>query len=341
MGYGGAMTLASWAAAVAASAIAFGVAARDQYRWPQFLLASLAMGGGICAMHYLGMLVLEMSLPIHWDWRLITVSALIAVLASAAALNLFRFLFTLSGKRLWLMQALAAVVMGAAICGLHYTGMSAASYASGSVCLSAGALNGPELASIIITSMLLIAALFSTLLDARLQSTAFQLNQSLQESNAKLQLANSELRQRAFADPLTGLPNRLLFEDRLIHALLRLECTNRKRVRDRLGILFVDFDGFKPINDSFGHAAGEQILVSAAQRLLSQARSSDTVARVGGDEFLLLQDPHDTTACMAIANRIIDSLSKPFKLGNKELQITCSIGIVVYPDYGDRDHLIT
>lgn len=91
LGYGGAMTLASWAAAVAASAIAFGVAARDQYRWPQFLLASLAMGGGICAMHYLGMLALEMSLPIHWDWRLITVSALIAVLASAAALNLFRF----------------------------------------------------------------------------------------------------------------------------------------------------------------------------------------------------------------------------------------------------------
>ena len=141
------------------------------------------------------MLALEMSLPIHWDWHLITVSALIAVLASAAALNLFRFLFTLSGKRLWLMQALAAVVMGAAICGLHYTGMSAASYASGPVCLSAGALNDPELASI--TSMLLIAALFSTLLDARLQSTAFQLNQSLQESNAKLQLANSELRQRA------------------------------------------------------------------------------------------------------------------------------------------------
>lgn len=152
MGYGGAMTLVSWAAAVAASAIAFGVAARDQYRCPQFLLASLAMSGGICAMHYLGMLALEMSLPIHWDWRLITVSALIAVLALAAALNLFRFLFTLSGKRLWLMQALAAVVMGAAICGLHYTGMSAAIYTSGSVCLSAGALNGPELASIIITS---------------------------------------------------------------------------------------------------------------------------------------------------------------------------------------------
>ncbi len=343
LGYGGAMTLASWAAAVAASAIAFGVAARDQYRWPQFLVASLTMGGGICAMHYLGMLALEMSIPIQWDGWLVFASALIAVLASASALNLFRFLFTQSGRRLWFTQALAAVVMGGAICGMHYTGMSAASFATGSVCLSANALNGPELTSIIIitTSMLLIAALFSTLLDARLQSTAFKLNQSLQESNAQLQLANTELRQRAFADPLTGLPNRLLFEDRLIHALLRLERTNRKRTRERLGILFVDLDGFKPINDSFGHAAGDQILVSAAKRLLSQARSSDTVARVGGDEFLLLlEPPHDTAACIAVANRIIDSLSKPFKLGNKELQITCSIGILVYPDFGDRDHLI-
>jgi hypothetical protein len=201
------------------------VATRAEYRWPHFLGASLLMGGGICAMHYLGMLAIEMSIPIAWDWPLVAASALIAVLASATALTLFRALFSLSGKRLWLFQTLAALVMGFAICGMHYTGMSAASFASGSVCLSAEALSGPELTTIIIitTVMLLIAAMFSTLLDARLQSTAFKLNQSLQEANAKLQLANTELRQRAFADPLTNLPNRLLFEDRLIHALLRLE----------------------------------------------------------------------------------------------------------------------
>ncbi|RDI10043.1 MULTISPECIES: bifunctional diguanylate cyclase/phosphodiesterase [Comamonas] len=343
LGYGGALTLASWVAAVAASALAFGVATRVEYRWPHFLGASLLMGGGICAMHYLGMLAIEMSIPIAWDWPLVAASALIAVLASATALNLFRALFSLSGKRLLLFQTLAALVMGFAICGMHYTGMSAASFASGSVCLSAEALSGPELTTIIIitTVMLLIAAMFSTLLDARLQSTAFKLNQSLQETNAKLQLANTELRQRAFADPLTNLPNRLLFEDRLIHALLRLERANRSRIKERLGILFVDLDGFKPINDSFGHAAGDQILISAAERLMAEARSSDTVARVGGDEFLvLLEDTQDVAACMAVANRILKALSQPFRLGNKELQITCSIGIVAFPDHGDRDHLI-
>ena len=343
LGYRGALTLISWVAAVAASALAFGVTTKTEYRWPHFVTASLAMGGGICAMHYLGMLAIDMSIPIVWNWSFVAISVVIAVLASATALSLFRIMFSLSGKKLLLFQVLAALVMGFAICGMHYTGMSAASFASGAICLSAEALNGPELTTIIVltTAMLLIAAMFSTVLDARLQSTAFKLNESLKESNSKLQLANNELRQRAFADPLTNLPNRLLFEDRLIHALLRLERTNRSSVKDRLGILFVDLDGFKPINDSFGHAAGDEILIGAAQRLLAQARSSDTVARVGGDEFLvLLEDAQDAAACMAVANRILKSLSQPFQLGNKELQITCSIGIVVFPDHGDRDHLI-
>lgn len=343
LGYRGALTLISWAAAVAASALAFWVTTKTEYRWPHFVLASLAMGGGICAMHYLGMLAIDMSIPIIWNWSLVAISIVIAVLASATALSLFRIMFSLSGKKLLLFQVLAALVMGFAICGMHYTGMSAASFASGAICLSADALSGPELTTIIVltTAMLLIAAMFSTVLDARLQSTAFKLNESLKESNSKLQMANNELRQRAFADPLTSLPNRLLFEDRLIHALLRLERTNRSSVKDRLGILFVDLDGFKPINDSFGHAAGDEILIGAAQRLLAQARSSDTVARVGGDEFLvLLEDAQDAAACMAVANRILKSLSQPFQLGNKELQITCSIGIVVFPDHGDRDHLI-
>ena len=343
LGYRGALTLISWAAAVTASALAFWVTAKTEYRRPHFVLASLAMGGGICAMHYLGMLAIDMSIPIVWNWSLVAVSIVIAVLASATALSLFRIMFSLSGKKLLLFQVLAALVMGFAICGMHYTGMSAASFASGAICLSADALSGPELTTIIVltTAMLLIAAMFSTVLDARLQSTAFKLNESLKESNSKLQMANNELRQRAFADPLTSLPNRLLFEDRLIHALLRLERTNRSSVKDRLGILFVDLDGFKPINDSFGHAAGDEILIGAAQRLLAQARSSDTVARVGGDEFLvLLEDAQDVAACMAVANRILKSLSQPFQLGNKELQITCSIGIVVFPDHGDRDHLI-
>ncbi|MEG0557519.1 MAG: EAL domain-containing protein [Comamonas sp.] len=343
LGYEGLMTLASWVAAVVTSGIALGVAAMPNYRWPQLTLGALTMGGGICAMHYIGMHAIVMSVPIEWDPVLVLVSVLVAVLASATALTLFRVLFHVRGKRLFALQTLAALVMGVAICGMHYIGMSAAHFAQGALCLSADALAGPELTTVILitTAMLLISTLFTTLLDARLQSTAFRLNQSLQESNARLQNANAELQKRAFADPLTNLPNRLLFEDRLLHALLRMERTNHLGVKERLGILFVDLDGFKPINDSFGHAAGDQILQSAAQRLNAQARNSDTVARVGGDEFLvLLEDVQDITACITMANRILKSLAEPFQVAGKELQITCSIGVVVHPDHGDREHLI-
>jgi len=189
--------------------------------------------------------------------------------------------------------------------------------------------------------MLLVSTLFTSILDARLQSTAERLTRSLQDSNARLQAANDELQQRAFADALTGLPNRLLFEDRLIHALLRLDRTNHHRVEDRLAVLFVDLDGFKPINDSFGHAAGDVILRSAADRLRQEARECDTVARVGGDEFLvLLEDVTDVAACVAVANRVLASLSRPFEVSGKQVQIACSIGIVVHPDHGERGKLV-
>jgi len=343
LGYTGLMTLLSWVAAVGASAVALGVASLSRFRAGQLAVGALAMGGGICAMHYIGMQAMEMSIAIVWDWKLVALSVAVAVLASASALSIFHLLHRVNNTRRPLYQGVASVVMAIAICGMHYTGMAAASFPEGSVCLSANALGGPGLTAVIIiaTGMLLISTLFTSILDARLQSTARLLTQSLQESNAKLQDANAELQQRAFADALTGLPNRLLFEDRLIHALLRLERANHHRVEERLGVLFVDLDGFKPINDSFGHAAGDAILMGAADRLRAEARESDTVARVGGDEFLmLLEDVNNAADCIAIANRVLAALSQPFEVAGKQVQIACSIGVVVHPDHGDRHKLV-
>jgi diguanylate cyclase (GGDEF)-like protein len=343
LGYTGLLTLVSWVAAVGASAVALGVASLPQFRARQLVMGALAMGGGICAMHYIGMQAMEMSMAIVWDWDLVALSVVVAVLASASALSLFHLLHRVNSTRRPLYQGLASVVMALAICGMHYTGMAAASFPEGSVCLSANALGGSGLTAVIViaTGMLLISTLFTSIMDARLQSTARKLTQSLQDSNAKLKAANAELQQRAYADALTNLPNRLLFEDRLIHALLRLERANHHRVEERLGVLFVDLDGFKPINDSFGHAAGDSILVAAADRLRAEARESDTVARVGGDEFLvLLEDVSSATDCVAVANRILLSLALPFEVSGKQVQIACSIGVVVHPDHGDRNKLV-
>ncbi len=343
IGFAGGLTLLSWLSAVAASAIALGLASRANFGHLSLALGALAMGTGISGMHYIGMAAMDMAPGIVWDLRIVALSVLIAVAASASALLIFKLLRRVRPARRVVWQVAASFVMAIAICGMHYTGMAAASFAVGSVCLSAGALGGPGLTALVLlsTGMLLVSTLFTSILDARLQSTSQNLTRSLQESNARLQAANDELQKRAFADALTGLPNRLLFEDRLIHALLRLDRTNHLRVVDRLAVLFVDLDGFKPINDSFGHAAGDIILRGAAERLRQEARECDTVARVGGDEFLvLLEDVTDVAACVSVANRMLASLSRPFEVSGKQVQITCSIGIVVHPDHGDRTKLV-
>lgn len=343
IGFAGGPTLLSWLAAVAASAMALQLASRENFGRVQLAMGALVMGAGISGMHYIGMAAMEMAPGIIWDPLLVALSVLIAVLASATALLIFKLLRRVQPGQRLAYQLAASFVMAVAICGMHYTGMAAASFAKGSVCLSAGELGGPGLTAMVLmaTGMLLVSTLFTSILDARLQATAERLTKSLQDSNTRLQAANDELQKRAFADALTGLPNRLLFEDRLIHALLRLDRTNHHRVEDRLAVLFVDLDGFKPINDSFGHAAGDVILRSAAERLQRQARESDTVARVGGDEFLiLLEDVTDVAACVTMANRVLAALSEPFEVSGKKVQIACSIGIVVHPDHGERGKLV-
>ncbi|CAN7323391.1 EAL domain-containing protein [Acidovorax sp. LjRoot129] len=343
IGFAGGLTLLSWLAAVGASGVALGLASREQFGRAQLALGALVMGAGISGMHYIGMAAMEMAPRITWSPALVALSVLIAVLASATALAIFQWLRRVQPSQRLPYQLAASFVMAVAICGMHYTGMAAASFAMGSVCLSAGELGGPGLTAMVMiaTGMLLVSTLFTAILDARLQTTSERLTQSLQDSNNSLQAANDELQKRAFADALTGLPNRLLFEDRLLHALLRLDRTNHHRVEDRLAVLFVDLDGFKPINDSFGHAAGDVILRSAAARLLQEAREGDTVARVGGDEFLiLLENVSDVAASITVANRVLASLSQPFEVSGKHVQIACSIGIVVHPDHGDRNKLV-
>ncbi len=134
----------------------------------------------------------------------------------------------------------------------------------------------------------------------------------------------AQLIRNAFYDGLTALPNRVLFLDRLRQAIER-----SKRKRDySFGVLFLDLDNFKEINDRFGHGVGDDFLVAIARRLESCLRSGDTVARFGGDEFtVLLEDIRDVADATNVARRIQDSLRLPLSLDGKELQTTVSIGI--------------
>lgn len=131
--------------------------------------------------------------------------------------------------------------------------------------------------------------------------------------------------QQAFYDLLTGLPNRALFMDRLEHAL-----AHAKRQETRLAVLLLDLDRFKVVNNSLGHAAGDELLLALAQRISACIRPMDSAARVGGDEFMiLLENITDETQAVHAAGRIIENLQEPFRLRGHDVFASASIGIVL------------
>ena len=132
-----------------------------------------------------------------------------------------------------------------------------------------------------------------------------------------------QLSHQAFHDSLTALANRAVFKDRVDHALQRT-----KRQTPSVAVLFLDLDGFKEVNDSLGHAAGDRLLIQVAERLHSCVRPSDTVARFGGDEFaVLIEDASDDIELDTVATRILDSLRQPFLVNDRELHVRGSMGI--------------
>jgi len=141
-------------------------------------------------------------------------------------------------------------------------------------------------------------------------------------------LDEERIRYQANYDALTGLPNRALFMDRLTQAL-----NQAGRSDQRLGLMFIDLDGFKLVNDTLGHDKGDELLIEASKRLLTCVRQGDTVARLGGDEFtIIMPNLGDIRNAPVVAQRIIDALEQPFMLRTHEAFVSGSIGIATFPD---------
>jgi diguanylate cyclase (GGDEF)-like protein len=137
-----------------------------------------------------------------------------------------------------------------------------------------------------------------------------------------------QLAHRAFHDPLTGLPNRALFSDRLVHALARAKRQAELGESGAVAVLYLDLDEFKRFNDSLGHHAGDRLLVGVAERVAARMRTGDTFARIAGDEFaLLLEDLEDVGQAAEVAERIKRDLTLPFVVDGHEAVVTSSIGI--------------
>jgi diguanylate cyclase (GGDEF)-like protein/PAS domain S-box-containing protein len=136
-------------------------------------------------------------------------------------------------------------------------------------------------------------------------------------------MLEEELAHRAFHDSLTGLSNRAVFRDRVDHALARAA-----RTGDGLTVLLLDLDGFKTINDSLGHDAGDELLIAVGARIHACGRESDTIARLGGDEFgILLEDEGDEARASSVADRVLQELAAPYRVGGRDVFVRASIGI--------------
>ena len=152
-------------------------------------------------------------------------------------------------------------------------------------------------------------------------------------------LAEQRIHHLAHHDALTGLPNRLVMSKRLL-----VETARSNRNDSGFAVLAIDLDRFKPINDIYGHAAGDRLLRQVADRLRAELRADDMAARLGGDEFAIIQSSlkrDDPSATLALANRLLERMAEPFDLGETEVTISCSIGVAIYPqDAADADTLL-
>lgn len=328
LGYDLALTAFSLLIAVLSSGFALWLVSQPSLPALQLGFGALIMGAGIACMHYTGMAALRMLPGIDYDPTLFGASLLIAVCASAAALWI-AFRLRTHTPYIRQIRGLAAVVMGVAIVGMHYTGMAAANFPEGSFCGAlGGGLQGDSLVYLVLITTLavLAVALLTSVLDARLEARTAELARSLT-------LANQELTQLALHDTLTDLPNRTLLADRIEQAIAKVA-----EQGGCFALMFIDLDGFKPVNDAFGHHIGDLLLKAVAARLRGHLHSQDTLARIGGDEFVLLVELQEPNDAMDVAVKQVNLVSRPFRVAEHDLQLSASLGIVLYPGNGQDQH---
>ena len=192
-------------------------------------------------------------------------------------------------------------------------------------------LGGYTVLVYILASIAVLMGIATLVLTIQLQRARRDTRQ-LQRYVSKLQNAERTLKKHAFFDPLTGLPNRLLLMDRFQRAI-----QHAKRSRTQFAVLMVDLNKFKAINDTYGHAAGDKVLVTIAQRMVSLVRSTDTVARLGGDEFvLIIESLTEREQIATLGQKLIDLLAEEILLDSGEaVSLGGSVGFAWYPSDGD------
>lgn len=321
------LTLLSFLAAIISAGLAMFVVQTGSLSLLRLTVGAVLMGAGVCTMHYVGMEAMIMHGELAYNPAIVALSVVIAVGASAAALWLFFRLNPSGADRPRFVYRLAAsLAMALGISGMHYTGMAATIFPPAmDMPMEEGALPSTLAVSVAVVSIcIMLTALLLSIYDRHLSSRHAKLAASLSE-------ANRELKSMVHRDALTQLPNRLYFED----SIAQLLSGDTKS----LSVFFVDLDRFKSVNDALGHHIGDELIKQCAARLQAVVRDDDIVARVGGDEFMvLIQGNPSEQVAEKLAFRIVDSLQQPFQIDDALVNISSSVGVSMYPEHAQSKH---
>lgn len=305
---------------------------RSEMRLRHYLQTALFIGLGISAMHYTGMAALETGARQYYQTGLLLASIAIAVATSLVALLLARYFHRGSGTLHLLLKYGASLLMAGGIVLTHFTGMAAMTL----VIPSEAALGLPsadnslQLALTISFITLLISgsSISAALADKKLQSKEHDLRR-VNVLLSQLDQARASLQQAAHYDALTNLVNRRGFNQVFAERLAE------QAIHDgMLAVMFLDIDHFKRINDSLGHAAGDELLKVIASHIKAATRGHDLVARFGGDEFCIVTSLNSRDEARHLAQRIMHKMKEPIDLAGRRMVMTTSIGISVFPDDG-------
>ncbi|MHA6161582.1 putative bifunctional diguanylate cyclase/phosphodiesterase [Pseudomonas sichuanensis] len=330
--YDAALTGLSLLIALLAAWLAMNGLDRAQMRPHHYLQTALFIGIGISTMHYVGMAALQTSAQQHYQTALLLASIAIAVATSLVALLMARYFRQGSGTLHLLMKYGASLLMAGGIVVTHFTGMAAMTL----VIPSETALRLPtgdnslQLALTIAFITLLISgsSISAALSDKKLQSKEHDLRR-VNLLLSQLDQARASLQQAAHYDALTNLVNRRGFNQVFAERLAEHAASE-----SMLAVMFLDIDHFKRINDSLGHAAGDELLKVIAGHIKAATRGHDLVARFGGDEFCIVTALKNRDEARHLAQRIMLRMKEPIDLAGRRMVMTTSIGISIFPDDG-------
>ncbi len=324
-GYDSAMLVAAFGLTLAGALVAQGLLAGPTRSPRRLLCAALTLGAGLCAAPAVALLALQHEPAIAWHTAGLAAAWLLASIGSGVALALgsaTRLAHEPADSgRYW--PTLAALLIGATLVAVDAAVIGSARLPANLSASATGRISGDALSMLALLGgpAVLALLLLSSVLEGRF--------------HALLARARDELQRASHTDPLTSLPNRLLFQERLQRAVHRADRGER-----RLALLFVNLDGLKGVNETFGQSTGDALLRVVGQRLRALS-GRDLLARAGGDEFLLLlEDNPDVAEASRRAGQVLDEIARPCSIEQREVTVSGSIGIAMYPQHGALSRLI-